>query len=198
MKKLPRIIGLTGRKGAGKDTGAKALMLQGYENMKFAGALKDMLRTLLFYQGADNIAIERMIEGDLKEQPTDYLNGQTPRHAMQTLGTEWGRKLIDDGIWVSATMKRAVNGGKVVITDVRFPNEKAAIEKVGGVVIGITADWITPKEGEHESEALIDDMIANLHPGQMVTNHWAEGEEQLLAIQDFRSRFLAQLSALAD
>jgi len=114
------------------------------------------------------------------------------------LGTEWGRKLIDDGIWVSATMKRAVNGGKVVITDVRFPNEKAAIEKVGGVVIGITADWITPKEGEHESEALIDDMIANLHPGQMVTNHWAEGEEQLLAIQDFRSRFLAQLSALAD
>jgi hypothetical protein len=196
VQKLPRIVGLIGRKGAGKDTAADALMVKGYENIKFAGALKDMLRTLLFYQGLEYETIERMVEGDLKEVPTDYLSGQTPRWAMQSLGTQWGRELIAEDVWVNSAIKRAVGGGEVVITDVRFPNEKEAIEKVGGVVIGITADWIEPVEGEHESEALIDDLIASLPSAQRVTNHWAEGDERPLAIQSFRSRFLSQVSAL--
>ncbi|UIS25235.1 putative deoxynucleotide monophosphate kinase [Erythrobacter phage vB_EliS-L02] len=196
MQKLPRIIGLIGRKGAGKDTAADMLMVRGYENIKFAGALKDMLRALLSYQGVDHGTIERMVEGDLKEEPSEYLSGQTPRWAMQTLGTEWGRNLIANGLWVDVTIRRAMAGDQVVITDCRFPNEKEAIEKVGGVVLGITADWITPVEGEHESEALIDEMIANLPSAQRVTNHWAEGDERLFAIQDFQSRCFSQLTAL--
>lgn len=197
MQKLPRIIGLIGRKGAGKDTAADMLMVRGYENIKFAGALKDMLRALLCYQGVDHNTIERMVEGDLKEEPSKYLSGQTPRWAMQTLGTEWGRNLIANDLWVDATIRRAVASDQVVITDCRFPNEKEAIEKVGGVVLGITADWITPMEGEHESEALIDEMISKLPPMQRVTNHWADGAERALAIHSFQTRCFLQLGALA-
>jgi hypothetical protein len=121
------LLGLVGRKGSGKDTAAELLLSQGYQNVKFAGALKEMIRSLLAYQGVDESTIDRMIEGDLKEVPTDYLGGHTPRFAMQTLGTEWGRDLIGKNFWVGTAMRRA-EGKPSVVTDVRFPNEVEAVE----------------------------------------------------------------------
>lgn len=196
MTTLPRLIGLIGRKGAGKDTAAETLTARGYGNVKFAGALKDMLRTLLEYQGLDAEMIERMVEGDLKEVPTDYLAGRTPRHAMQTLGTEWGRELIDSNFWVETAIRRAEGNGFAVVTDVRFPNEMAAIHEAGGVCIGISADWIKPTEGEHESEALIDDLIASLPASCRVQNKRAPAGQEAQAIQEFQVRFLTLLQAL--
>lgn len=196
MTALPHLVGLIGRKGAGKDTAAETLTARGYGNVKFAGALKDMIRTLLAYQGADGRLIERMVEGDLKETPTNLLAGQTPRHAMQTLGTEWGRDLIDSDFWVKAAIRRAEAYGQTVVTDVRFPNEMAAIQAAGGVCIGINADWITPTEGEHESEALIDDLIASLPSNCRVINKRASPGNEAQSIQEFQVRFLTTLNAL--
>ena len=196
MTTLPRLIGLIGRKGAGKDTAAETLTARGYGNVKFAGALKDMIRTLLAYQGLDADMIERMVEGDLKEVPTEYLAGRTPRHAMQTLGTEWGRDLIDSDFWVKSAIRRAEGVGHAVVTDVRFPNEMAAIHDAGGVCIGISADWIKPTEGEHESEALIDDLISQLPETCRVQNKLAAIGQEAEAIQEFQVRFLTLLLAL--
>lgn len=194
------LIGLIGRKGAGKDTAAEVLLAMGYENVKFAGALKDMIRCLLAYQGVDTETIERMIEGDLKEVPTDYLGGKTPRYAMQTLGTEWGRDLIGKDFWASATMRRVkkllAGLKKVVITDVRFPNENETVEAEGGACFGISADWIVATEGEHESEALIDDLIASLPAGQRITNKKGEPGLVLQAVQVFQMQFLHLLNNL--
>jgi hypothetical protein len=188
------LIGLTGRKGAGKDTAAAVLVAQGYENVKFAGALKDMIRTLLAYQGVDADTIERMIEGDLKEVPTSFLNGHTPRFAMQTLGTEWGRDQMGASFWVGTTKQkvRAIRsaGGKVVITDVRFLNEGVAVQEEGGIVYGVIAEWIVPVEGEHESERQIDALIATLPDNQKIINRSAKiGESIRGVIDDFRMRF---------
>lgn len=192
----PRIIGLIGRKGAGKDTAAAVLLVNGYQNLKFAGGLKQMMRALLAFQGVDENTIERMVEGDLKETPTAYLDGQTPRYAMQTLGSQWGRHLIGADYWVNTALRKAGDGGHYVITDIRFWNEKAAVESLGGVVFGITADWIKPQEGEHESEAEIDDMIASLPDTQRLINRKARLGEEEFAIQEFRARFLHQLRNL--
>ena len=195
MKSTPRLIGLLGRKGSGKETAALALLSRGYQNVKFAGALKDMIRVLLAYQGVDPYIVERMVEGDLKEEPTAFLGGQTPRFAMQTLGTEWGRILIADDLWVKTAIRRA-GDRETVITDVRFPNEMEAVVAAGGVCFGITADWITPVEGEHESEALIDDLIASLPDGQKIINRRAASGHEPYAIQEFQMRFLEMLRRL--
>lgn len=195
MKSTPRLIGLLGRKGSGKDTAALALLARGYQNVKFAGALKDMIRVLLTYQGVDPYIVERMVEGDLKEEPTAFLGGQTPRFAMQTLGTEWGRTLIADDLWVNTAIRRS-EVYQTVITDVRFPNEMEAVVAAGGVCFGITADWIMPVEGEHESEALIDDLIASLPEGQKIINRRAAPGQEPFAIQEFQMRFLEMLSRL--
>lgn len=190
---FPRLIGLIGRKGAGKDTCAEVLIQRGYTNGKFAGALKDMARTLLFFQGAAAEDIEQMIEGNLKEHPTDLLNGKSPRHMMQTLGTEWGRKCMGEDFWVNASIRHYGNG-PIVFTDVRFQNEKDALEAAGGVCFGVVADWIKPVEGEHASEAEIDKLISQLPASRVIGNHRAPPGKEAEVIEELRDRFRAMLA----
>lgn len=117
------IIAFTGLIGSGKTTAAMYLVEEhNFRRIRFAGPLKDMMRAL----GLS----EREIEGDLKEKPCDLLGGKTPRYAMQTIGTEWGRQIIASDIWTNA-WHRALSvvppGIGVVADDCRFPNELAAV-----------------------------------------------------------------------
>lgn len=133
------------------------------ERHRFAGPLKDMLRTLGL--------TEAQVDGDEKELPCDLLGGKTPRQAMQFLGCEFGRDLIDPGLWVRATMLRVdadLTAGKlVVIDDVRFDNEARAIKAREGIVVRLerTTSSAAVTSG-HASEAgvsqqLIDVIIPN-------------------------------------
>lgn len=94
----------------------------------------------------------------VKEVPHPGLGYKTPRFAMQTLGTEWGRDMIDPDLWIRATMRRAAClrrvGTPVVITDVRFDSEAAAIREAGGEVIKITrpGHGLSGTAAQHASE----------------------------------------------
>lgn len=149
------IIGFAGRKGAGKDTAARVFVASGWDHMKMAGALKAMLHSLLAYQGLDDDLIFRMLEGDLKEVDTPFLGGHSPRHAMKTLGTEWGREHMGEDFWVQIFMN-SVDGKDVVCSDVRFPNEVEAIQERGGQVFRISRPGTVVDD--HPSEALIDEL----------------------------------------
>jgi hypothetical protein len=141
------LVGFTGKAGAGKSTASHVLVDCGWQRVKFAGPLKDMMRGL----GLS----DRHIEGDLKEMPCDLLGGQTPRHAMQTLGTEWGRGLIHPDLWIMLARDRIVTamaaGFNVVVDDVRFENEAALIRELGGYVVDVTRDGAGA--GAHSSES---------------------------------------------
>lgn len=130
---MTSLLGITGKAGSGKSKAAQALLDAGWTRIKFADPLKDMLRVV----GLD----DRHIEGNLKEVPCDILRGKTPRHAMQTLGTEWGRECIDQDFWVALARRRIAlamaAGLNVVVDDVRFENEADAIRELGGMVIGL-------------------------------------------------------------
>lgn len=149
------LIAVIGKKGAGKDTLAEVLFERGYENVKFAGGLKIMLAAFLAYQGVDDATIDRMIEGDLKEEPSPYLQGRTPRHAMQTLGNEWGRKLIGERLWIDALALRLDNTAQAVVTDCRYPNELEFLQARGASSVRIRASDATDSD-THESEVHID------------------------------------------
>ena len=142
-----RLIALCGLKGSGKSSAASVLAeALPAARVRFAGPLKDMLRTL----GLN----DEEIEGSLKEEPSPKLCGQTPRHAMVTLGTEWGRQMIGEDIWVEA-WKRAVRphlerGVDILTEDLRFPNEYEAVRSLGGIVVRVTRPGLVP--GDHESE----------------------------------------------
>jgi hypothetical protein len=155
-----QVIGITGRKRHGKDTVARELVMHGFSVLRFADPLKAMLRA--FYKAHDlsDAEIERRVEGDLKEVPCIYLNGKTPRHAMQTLGTEWGRNLIADTLWVDSLMRRARAHEKVVVPDVRFENECGAIRSLGGSMVRVDASKRVPEDhaSSHSSETGISSL----------------------------------------
>jgi hypothetical protein len=145
---LPPVIALTGLAGSGKSTASKYLVEKhGYQLVKFAGPLKDMLRSI----GLS----EAQIEGELKETPCEWLQGKTPRHAMQTLGTQWGRDCIGPSFWIELWVRRVnliiAAGGHVVVDDCRFPNEADEVREIGGVVWKIFGRGGIA--GAHESEA---------------------------------------------
>ena len=143
---------MSGVAGAGKSTAARYLVEHhGFVRRPFAALLKGMLRQLLQAQGLPVDAVERMVEGDLKEIPTCHLGGRTPRFAMQTLGTEWGRALAPD-LWVNAWMASAAGVERAVVDDVRFENEAAAVRTLGGRVIEVSRPGLFRLAGGHASE----------------------------------------------
>lgn len=159
-------IGLTGLAGAGKSEVATRLIEKhGFKRGKFAGALKEMLKALLLYRGCDPETAHRMVEGDLKEVPTPYLKWQTPRHAMRTLGTEWGRGCIDNDLWVDGELEyqksKLSDNAKIVFDDVRFNNEVNAIRRFGGSTWRINRPGLVA--GNHISEQLdfVEDIFIN-------------------------------------
>lgn len=142
-----KLVGLVGRLGSGKTTAAEYLEEQyGFKRIKFADPLKDMLRAIGL--------TEDHIEGDLKEEPCDLLMGQTPRHAMQTLGTEWGRNCINQNLWVRLWLERAGQRRFVIADDCRFPNEMETIRRNGGTLIRVVPAFPGFKDApvQHESE----------------------------------------------
>lgn len=155
-----QLIAFTGLKGSGKDTAASVFVERGFQHVKFADALKTMLRALLDYQGVPAPVVDAMIEGHPKESPNPFLGGLTPRWAMQSLGTEWGRQLMGEDFWVDITRQRCRLGADVVISDVRFPNEVAMVRQLRGATYRIRRE--PPLEASpHPSEAQIRDLLVD-------------------------------------
>jgi len=136
---MPTLIAFSGRKGAGKTTAANALVEErGYERLRFAGPMKEMVAVLLRRLGYTEDATQKMVDGPLKESEVGELRC-TPRHLLQTIGTEWGRQQVREDLWAVVTLQEArqrmQDGTDVVIDDCRFPNEAEMIREAGGRVV---------------------------------------------------------------
>lgn len=158
------IVGIAGRKGHGKDAVAEMLEVRGFEVVRFVGPLKAMLAAFYREHGLDEGLIERKLEGDLKEAPCPLLRGRSPRYAMQTLGTEWGRQLIADDLWVESLATRAQGYDNVVVPDVRFANECATLRALGAKVLRVDASKRVPdnETSAHVSEASVGTLPVDL------------------------------------
>ncbi len=162
-KNDPLLIGLVGTAGVGKDTAAERLVdMHDFIQHAFALPIKTMLEALFLECGID---YARLFEPKLKEQPIPELAGVaqpgqpelTPRALMQTLGTEWGRQM-GHGLWLRCAdlmlgLPDAPVHDRIVISDVRFPNEADWVRQHGGVLVRIVRpDAMAVRE--HFSEQL--------------------------------------------
>ncbi len=156
--KDPAIIGLCGAAGSGKSAAADVLCREyGFAAFAFADSLRDMLFAFLGAQGIDHIWIT---EPRYKERIIPQL-GVSGRHLMQSLG-DWGRA-IDPDFWVKALARSAGLActsppsrfpvhDRIVVTDVRFPNEAEWIRKQGGVLVHLSRDTAATTVRPHVSE----------------------------------------------
>lgn len=145
----PALIGLTGRARAGKDTVADFLVaaLGGYRY-----AFADPIRSMLVPLGV-NLA-DPYWDGR-KEEIIPAL-GVSPRRLMQTLGTDWGRELINPDLWLLMAQQRLLHYGPgMIVSDVRFNNEAEWIRKHGGKIIHVHRPVAVSVES-HVSEQGVD------------------------------------------
>jgi len=164
------IVGLSGLIGSGKTFAAEHLSYtRGFYIIRFAKGLKSMLHAI-------GLKVEHT-QGHLKEVPCDLLQGKTPRYAMQTLGTEWGRELIGDDIWVSVWENRLPDQAiGVVCDDCRFLNEAEAVMRISAsarlirCVVGGTGpeDNETTAHASERQHMMHDTVIINNFGGEFL------------------------------
>ena len=138
------LIGLCGYIGSGKNAVAEMLVKNhGYEQDSFAKSLKDAVSAVFGWP-------RELLEGNTpdsrewREAPDTWWTEQlempvSPRLALQMIGTEVFRGNYHNNIWVASLLRR-VGDRKVVVSDVRFPNEIKLIQEYGGKVIWVKRD----------------------------------------------------------
>jgi hypothetical protein len=147
--KKMRLIGIAGRAHSGKDTVSNYLIEHldyQWQRSAFADPIKAMLAAI----GVDC--------SDDNKDLIDSRYGVTPRHMMQTLGTEWGRGLIADDIWVKAVSTSGA-GRDLIVPDVRRDNEADLIRK-HGLLIHLTGRGGIA--GTHASEKTLPVQLGDL------------------------------------
>lgn len=154
--------------GSGKSTFANVLMQNyGFKNVKFADPLKNMVRALLAEMQFDKRTVERMIEGNLKEQVIPGFSTVTPRHLMQTLGTDWGREAVDNGLWLKVARRKIERllsqGHHVVVDDLRFPNEWDLLDDMGATLVRLVRQDPSVTQGDTRYEGLLCEFPFDRH-----------------------------------
>ena len=159
------IIGISGHAGCGKDLSATFLCegRKGYITMALADSMKRYLKEVYQFSNEQLWGPSEFRNAPDMRYPDGKGGFLTPRKALQTLGTEWGRACFED-TWVNLCIKNARKledprfkyskergiyraglfesvfsppTNAVVVTDVRFKNEIEAIKKASGVVVRV-------------------------------------------------------------
>lgn len=125
---MARIIALFGPQQVGKSTAALSLVQRhDFVRVAFADPLYRMVAGLM------ELGVEDVRKLP-KNEPIKALGGQTLRHALQTLGTEWGRDLMNYDIWVDTAVRKILElteaNHSVIVDDLRFYNEYEALEAI--------------------------------------------------------------------
>jgi dephospho-CoA kinase len=152
------LIGLTGKAGAGKDTVGNYLKANhNFQLASFAAPLKEGVKVMF---GLDNTYLEH----PLKEEIIPDIE-KSPRQLMQLLGTEYGRNLVHQNLWLILAKKKINEyfdlGYNVCITDCRFDNEAEMITQDSGYIIEVRREESGTKF-VHPSEAGISPSLVDI------------------------------------
>lgn len=145
------VIGLAGHIGSGKTEAAA--MIPGAHRIQWADPIYRAVAAML------GVSEETLRDRTQKELPISIGGIEvTPRHLTRTLGTEWGRQIVHQDLWVALAMQAIDNavpaGARVfAICGTRFPNEVAAIRNRGGEVWWIDRPGTTT--GSHVSDKML-------------------------------------------
>ena len=144
------ILGFVGFIGSGKNTVGDFLYAQGFVRESFAGPVKDIV-SIVFGWNRAMLEGNNKIDRKWREEPDEFWSDKfgrefSPRDALQLMGTEAGREVFHQDLWIYALEKRISAKLKnypdtnFVITDVRFQNEIRKIVNMGGFVYRIKKD----------------------------------------------------------
>lgn len=175
MKIECKVIGVIGKAGAGKDTLYEHIVSLApsagltVHREKFAYPLIDIVSTMSGIFNPEYSHRDLFELRDFKENfelfPSEY-PFSTPRQALQYVGTEMMRNMVNENIWIDLMRKRLLRYFKddlVIITDCRFPNELDFINSIGNSVYvnRESRDGFYLPQFEHSSENLAGNLSSS-------------------------------------
>lgn len=151
---MTKLIGIGGRLAAGKDVVADHLVEKhGWVKLGMSDALLSMALTLnpyIPYRRFEDSKYGRPLEEPKYIRLSEIVSrlgyvqakdNTEVRRFLQVLGTDVGRDMIDENLWVKkadeAIQTLRDQGKNVVITGIRFPNEFNMISKNEGTLVWV-------------------------------------------------------------
>jgi hypothetical protein len=162
-KRKLQIIGLCGAQGSGKTTVAEAVVNspilpndKKWRRRSLAQPIRDMLSVL--------VQPHHLVPMADKTAKPKELQGKSVRETMQLLGTEWGRNLIGQDIWLDALIRWAIgnNCKRIIVDDLRMQNEFDFIKNAGGLVVKVLRSKADRYHDQHSSEAQWNNWLPSL------------------------------------
>lgn len=163
------LIGLSGPARVGKDTVAGILVENyGFRRVGLADKMREALYALNPY------ITPQTSDPDLEHYFDAFPAGTWPlqdvvdkvgwdaakqlpevRRLLQRFGTEAGREIHGENVWIDAAMNGLLVTDDIVISDVRFENEAAYVRENYGHVVHLSRPGIGPVNG-HQSDQGIE------------------------------------------
>jgi len=188
---LPLVIGITGYATAGKDSIAHHLKdKHGYTHKAFADTLRNLTADVNPIIGTrlqnDQIVVIRYNDA-LKEHGYTEAKQIYPeiRNVLVGLGNG-ARNHIQPNVWLDAVLPPQYHtlptSQRLVVSDVRYPNEAIRIREIGGVLIYVERPGVQPAN-EHEREH-----IPKMKPDYTILNN-SSLEYLKICVDDLVIRF---------
>ena len=149
---MPRLIGIAGKAGAGKDTAADYLCtMWGFTKISFADPLKKAAEHMF------GLKRDYFHDRSLKEQVVKIW-GMSPRRMLQILGNDATKPFFGEDLWLKRfliTYQPIAMSEDVVVPDVRFNLEAEAIRAQGGTILHLTRNTggLSGDAAAHASES---------------------------------------------
>lgn len=161
---MARLVGLGGRKTAGKDVVADTLVAHGWVKVGMSDNLHNCLMVLNPIIGRRRWSFWRVERyRDLVDR-VGYVEAKRHREVrrlQQTLGTDVGRNLIDPDVWIKMTERTVrellAEGRDVAVTGIRFQNELDMIRRCEGLPIWVERPGLAATDGHSSEHSLAAD-----------------------------------------
>lgn len=156
-----RIIGISGKIEAGKDTAA-GILIKNHPQYKAVASAANVKMVVSIITGTS-----------YEEQFTREGKAKIPNGFDKTLGKyqqiigQGLRDLIDDDVWIKAVLQK-YHDEKIIITDVRYPNEVKLIEEAGGIVIRLNRK----RDAGSVNKKMIDDGRDRNHSSETALDNY--------------------------
>ncbi|TGE16958.1 nucleoside/nucleotide kinase family protein [Hymenobacter elongatus] len=153
---MVHLIGLSGKRGSGKDTVARLLQQlqpeRHWQILSFGDAIKAVCATL----AGEDLAPYYRQSGKAELLPAF---GRTRGEMLQQVGA--ALRAWNYEIWVQAFFARLPADQFIIVPDVRFPNEAQPILDRGGLMLRIEGDPLAQqgdgtRDDNHPSETVMD------------------------------------------
>jgi hypothetical protein len=158
---MKRVIAFAGPAGVGKSTAAVYLSQEDRLGkviiLSFAEPMRRMVSTIL------PLGMESFEQGK-KTNPTLGLCGKTPRQMLETIGTEWGKNLVGENIWLDIVANQIMRGDAdtYIIDDLRTDAEAIYLrDKLGAIIIHLSRQGVDYKRDHITSCPISEDLVTH-------------------------------------